>query len=285
MAAAGVDVSRYQGLINWGMVARAGVRFAVCKATEGNSYVDPSFRRNLEGAKASGLLVSAYHFARPTPRHAPAREQAQHLARTVGALEPGYLPLVLDLEHTELPPEATARWALEFLSELDRLTGRRSILYTGPGWWDGAIGRSPSAALLAAWPLWVAHYTERPAPRVPRPWLAGRPPWLWWQYSSSGRVAGIAGNVDVNRSTATLEQLEQLALRRPTPPPPEDDMNEDEKRLLFAILGELHAAVFKGAPEVGMPAMRDAVANTGYSIDGVTIEGRPTPLRDLIERG
>lgn len=78
----GIDVSAYQPHIDWRAVAAGGDSFAFVKATEGASYVSPTFREQRDGAKAAGLLVGAYHFAR-WERDDP-EAQAEHFARTIG---------------------------------------------------------------------------------------------------------------------------------------------------------------------------------------------------------
>lgn len=195
----GIDVSHHQGHIDWGRVSRSGkCRWAYGKATEGTSFVDSRHAINATGARAAGVPFGSYHFARPNAGEADARAEARHFAGHLA----GTLPPMLDLEATTLPPDATASWALAFLDEVQRRTGRRPLIYVGSGF--------PMAghAHLAAYDWWVARYptsavdpdpTRLARPRPRAPW-GDR--WSIWQYTSSGRVDGIAGNVDRNVATA-----------------------------------------------------------------------------------
>jgi len=103
----GIDVSGWQGTVDWGAVRRSGRLFAFAKATEGATFVDDTFARNRQGMAASGLTLRGfYHFARPD-RNTPAAE-ASHFLRTVGPLGPGEVP-VLDLEVA--PGPGVGDWA------------------------------------------------------------------------------------------------------------------------------------------------------------------------------
>jgi GH25 family lysozyme M1 (1,4-beta-N-acetylmuramidase) len=173
----GIDVSRHQGAIDWQAVARSGVRCAWVKATEGRDYVDPRFAANLSGARAAGLAVGAYHFARPSS--AP-EQQAEHFLRTVGEVRPGDLPPALDLEVGGFADPVG--WAVAFLEAVERRVGR-AVLYTYHSYWQVTLRRDQR---LARWPLWIARYGADPG--------IG----LVWQYTSNGSVPGIAGRVDRN---------------------------------------------------------------------------------------
>ena len=95
----GIDVSHHQGAIDWSQVAGAGTRFAFAKATEGRSYVDPTYATNKAGAALSGVVFGAYHFARPDDTANDAILEADHFV-DVALLEPGDLVPVLDIERT-----------------------------------------------------------------------------------------------------------------------------------------------------------------------------------------
>ena len=91
----GVDISHYDGTIDWTQVKAAGISFAFAKATEGTSYVDPTFATNWAGMKAAGIVRGAYHFFDPA---VDATSQVTYCLATVGTLEAGDLPIVLDFE-------------------------------------------------------------------------------------------------------------------------------------------------------------------------------------------
>ena len=96
----GIDVSRYQGTINWNrlrnaMIDRSPIRFVIIKSTEGDSHVDVKFRENFNNAKESGFIRGVYHF---WSNNSSARRQAYFFLAMVH-LQPGDLPPVLDVEH------------------------------------------------------------------------------------------------------------------------------------------------------------------------------------------
>ena len=193
----GIDVSRYQGEINWQTVAAAGYRFAIIRATVGNHYTDPRFYVNWQGAKNSGLLVSAYHVVKPG--HS-AESQIERLVDALGDRAPD-LPLVLDVELADDQPKNTiTAVTLDSAKLLAERRGRKPIIYTGGWFWNPNINR------LAEWndyDLWIAHYGVS-SPTLPLDWMA----WRFWQYSESGSVAGVQSrNTDLNWFQGTIDDL------------------------------------------------------------------------------
>ena len=201
----GIDVSHYQGSVDWAKVAAVpGMTFACAKATEGTSYIDKEFAANWRGMYSAGLVRCAYHFARPGSN---ATAQATFFVKTVngaGGFASGTktLQLMLDLEQTdgEKPADVFA-WTQEFVAALKRLTGRPAIMYTGHYFWTGSVG-DPSDNLDC--PLWIASYNGATPPKVPQAWTS----YTFWQYGTNGAAApggtaatipGISGNsVDVD---------------------------------------------------------------------------------------
>jgi GH25 family lysozyme M1 (1,4-beta-N-acetylmuramidase) len=184
-----IDISNHQGAVDFAKVKASGMRAIICKATEGTTFVDPWFYRNWAGIKSAGLIRGAYHFGRPK---FVATAQAEHFVRTVGPLMGGDLPYALDIEVDDgQGPAAIEVWVGAFVRRMVELTGRKPIIYTGPGFWNGKV----RSKLFGSHPLWVAHYTTRPAPQIPTGWDR----WHIWQHSSDGTVPGIKGRVDVNR--------------------------------------------------------------------------------------
>src|ERR1700704_2322289 len=126
-SAQGIDVSHYQGTIDWAQVAQAGKTFAFIKATEGTSEADPQFQANWNGAKAAGLLRGAYHFYQPGD---DPQQQAGYFLNAVQP-GPGDLPAVLDIELSGKPSEIVAGiWV--WLIAVEKATGKTPILYTNP---------------------------------------------------------------------------------------------------------------------------------------------------------
>jgi lysozyme len=193
---AGIDVSHFQGEVDWNAVAAAGVRFAFIKATEGLDDVDPCFAQNWQRSRAAGLLRGAYHFLHP---NLDARQQAAHFLAVV-TLDDDALPPALDVEVTDGVAPATLAACIEtWLGAVEAALGCKPVVYTDPSFWRVNVG-----ANLASYPLWLACYA--PEPDVPASWQG----WTFWQHSESGRVDGIAGPVDLDSCQLSLEQLRQL---------------------------------------------------------------------------
>jgi GH25 family lysozyme M1 (1,4-beta-N-acetylmuramidase) len=186
----GIDVSRWQGNIDWAKVAASGIEFAFIKATQGLAWVDPLLKQNAAGADKAGISIGYYHFAEPEKS---ATLQATHFAKTVSSL-PQDLPLVLDIE-TEgaLSRSEIYAFTSAFLKELERLTNRLPMIYTGAYFAEKHLGKD-----LSRYPLWVAHYENSPGslktPKANQTWSK----WTIWQHTSTGSVPGIKGNVDLN---------------------------------------------------------------------------------------
>ena len=199
--ALGVDVSHYQGTINWPQVAGSST-FAFEKATEGKTLVDLTYPVNRLGAESVGIKVGAYHFARPAGSGdaaitADAITQADFFL-SIAQPQAGELPPVLDLEVTGgLKPPDLLTWASAWLEEIYARTGVRALVYTSPNFWKNSLADSGVPALDGT-PLWVAHWTTAGAPLVPGGNWGGAG-WSFWQYSSHAKVTGIATEVDRDR--------------------------------------------------------------------------------------
>ncbi len=197
----GVDVSSYQGDINWATVAaEPNLRFAFLKATEGRSWEDPYFDENWKLTKRAGLRRGAYHFFRP---NRDAAQQATFFASVV-RLEPGDLPPVLDVEKTDgRSAEAIRAGVQTWLRLVGRRYGVRPILYTNHDffvkYFDGHFDD---------YPLWLAHYEVR-NPRL------HRDRWAFWQHSDEVLVPGIRGFVDGNVFGGSTREFEALLLGAP----------------------------------------------------------------------
>lgn len=205
----GIDVSHWNGAIDWGLVADAGVRWAYAKATESTSYSDPTFETHWAGMKGAGVLRGAYHFFHPD---VDGRAQALAYLEAVGELEPGDLPPMLDWESTTAVSGAVAASrAQDFIDEVRAATGRTTLVYTSPGLW----ARFGIPTSFDAQPLWVAHFlycTSGPGccPTVPSGWTS----WAAWQWSDQGRVPGIPDSeVDLDLFNGTLDELRALSAK------------------------------------------------------------------------
>ena len=182
----GIDVSYHQDRIEWSKVRRAGIKFAFIRVSDGLTVTDPEFVRNWSNARAARIARGAYQFFRPEE---DAIEQADKLIDAI-ANDPGELAPVIDVEATGgLRPAKLAKQVTLWIDRVRAKLGVEPIVYTSPDFWRDAVG----GADLSSQPLWIAHYT-RDCPRVPAPWTR----WTFWQYSKTGRVPGIRGNVDLN---------------------------------------------------------------------------------------
>jgi GH25 family lysozyme M1 (1,4-beta-N-acetylmuramidase) len=200
--AKGVDVSHYQGVINWAQVAGASIRFTFAKATEGTTYVDATYPLNRAGAEGMGIRFGAYHFGRPEGTSAAtltgsAIAQADHLV-DVAQPQPGELPPVLDLEVTGgLGTDALAQWAQAFLDEVKARTGVSGFVYSSPNFWKAKLANTGDFA-LAGYRLWVAHWTASAAPSLPAGNWGGLG-WTFWQYTDCAKIPGFLNCVDGDR--------------------------------------------------------------------------------------
>ncbi|MFE6976984.1 GH25 family lysozyme [Streptomyces sp. NPDC057682] len=207
----GIDVSKWQGSINWTSVRGAGIEFAWMKATEGLTYKDPNFNSNYPNAYYAGVIRGAYHFARPDVSGGAA--QATFFAGNGGGWSRDNLTLpgVLDIEGTcyGYSQASMRQWILDFYNTYKSRTGRDVVIYTSPSWWNTCTGGWTGMSTRS--PLWVAHWTTATNPTIP----AGFPYWTVWQYSSTGSVSGISGAVDRDRFGGDRSRL--LALANNTP--------------------------------------------------------------------
>jgi GH25 family lysozyme M1 (1,4-beta-N-acetylmuramidase) len=194
----GIDVSHWQGAIDWSSVAGAGKRFAFMKASDSTDYVDPTYVTNRAQAKANGLYIGAYHYARPDATDGDAVAEADHFVDTAAWVGGDLLP-VLDLETTGgLGTARLQAWVQAFLDRVYERTGVRAMIYTSPSFWSNKMGNTQSFALGGYRTLWVAHWTTASSPTVPAANWGGNG-WTFWQYTSDGSVPGISGRVDLDR--------------------------------------------------------------------------------------
>jgi GH25 family lysozyme M1 (1,4-beta-N-acetylmuramidase) len=199
----GIDVSHWQGTINWTKVAAAGKKFAIIKATDGQVqsdgklYVDPLYATNHSQAKAAGLWTGAYHFARPGTNAGDAVAEADHFA-SVMKLGAGDLIPALDLEDSGGMSVANLQtWVTRFVDEVTAKIGIRPMIYTSPSFWKNNMGDTRKLADAGYKTLWIAHWGVS-APTVPASNWGGHG-WTFWQYTSDGTVAGITTRVDLDR--------------------------------------------------------------------------------------
>ena len=196
----GIDVSKYQGDIDWTAAHDGGVQFAWIKATEGADHMDEKFAENWQAAKQAGVRRGAYHFAFwcRTPA-----EQMRWFEQNV-PVDPDALPPVLDVELT--PGSKTCPRTLErvavlsemraMLQAMERHYGKRPVIYSTVDFYAGIL----SGNALDEYPIWVRSTKYHPSVRY------GSRGWHFWQYQADGHVPGIKGNVDRNAFYGNAQQ-------------------------------------------------------------------------------
>jgi lysozyme len=191
----GIDVSHWQGKITWRSVSADGVRFAIAKATEAQTFVDPQYARNRLRAVQHGVLFGAYHFARPDRSANDAIKEADHYL-SVARLAGRHIIPVLDLETTGgLGPRALIKWARAWVQRVESRLGVKPMIYTSPYFWRDNLNNTGWFA-ENGYRLWIAHWRAR-EPMVPAANWGGRG-YSVWQVSDCGGVSGIRGCVDVD---------------------------------------------------------------------------------------
>ena len=197
----GVDVSRWQGAIDYFALAGSGKRFVLAKATEGIGFLDPMYFSNKYGASGAGLAVAAYHYARPDLNPFNPTGEADWFVDNMG-LVPGMLAPALDLEEAgTLGTAELGAWVGTWLSRVYARTGIRPMIYASPAFWRKYLGDTTAFADQGYSVLWVAHWYVA-GPTVPANNWSNRG-WTFWQYDNCGHVPGIGGCVDLDRYNGT----------------------------------------------------------------------------------
>lgn len=193
----GVDVSQYQGKIEWPILAAQNIQFAFVKATEGSSHVDPYFEANWAGAAEASVPVGAYHFF---SFESTGEEQAHHFLQLMDN-RTGNLPPVLDVElygeYKANPPDAEElRAQLEdFLFYVEAASSQTPIIYTTQRTYKLYLQEG-----FSRFNLWIRDVYFTPAQQYQ---------WTFWQYSDKGRLDGYIGleeNIDLNVYNGTEEE-------------------------------------------------------------------------------
>ena len=210
----GMDVSAFQGNVDWSAAARTGGQFVYIKASESTGYLNPYFAQQYNGSEAAGLIRGAYHFA--LPDRSSGATQANYFVDNGGGWSPdGYtLPPMLDIEYNpygsscyNLSAAALSSWIAEFSTTVHTRTGQFPTIYTTRDWWDTCTGSNPGFATTNA--LFIANYSTSPGLMA-----AGWGSQSIWQYSDQGV---FPGDQDVFNGTAA--QLRAFAGAAPPPAP------------------------------------------------------------------
>lgn len=233
----GIDISHWQGTINWPAVAGGGYKFAFMKATQGTTYVDPTFATNRANANAAGVMPGFYDFCEVSTNANDAVAEANHFLAIIKPLYQSglYLPPVADVESfptgltTAQLKTATSNWVQTFSDTIYNSLGVRPIIYTSTSKANSLFTTSVAGSheLWEAW--WKGTGTTSP------PTASNTPSWgIWqfWQWSNNtdaiataDPVPGTTGRVDRDVYYGTLEQLKNLRFGKDSSKP--GDFNRD----------------------------------------------------------
>jgi lysozyme len=196
MPVQGIDVSYWQGDVDWAKARAAGVRFAFIKATEGGDHLDPKFLENWQAAKTAGVVRGAYHFVYWCR---PADEQALWFMLNVPP-DPDALPPVLDVEWNSAsktcPHHVSRDVALAkikiLLDAMQAHTGKQPIIYTDPVFYRDVLDGA-----FTDYHYWLRSVAAEPEEKY------HERSWAFWQFTTTGTVPGVAGRVDRNSFNGT----------------------------------------------------------------------------------
>ena len=193
----GVDISSYNGSVDFKKLHAAGYGFVIAKCTEGADWKDATFtKERVDAIRAAGMRVGAYHFLRPKPGRSGKVEAAFAVttAYAAGYGKPGDLSLTIDFESTQLGRPDTLRYLVECVTEVKRLTGKAPIIYTGGPFWNENTGDCRDNFGCQ---LWLAAYVKDPENYLPAAWATTG--WAIWQHTDQGSVPGVrSSSVDQN---------------------------------------------------------------------------------------
>lgn len=199
----GLDISHYQGEIDWNKLRNAQIQgapisFIFVKATEGTSLWDENFNQNFHNAKKNDIIRGAYHYFSPSTS---AKKQAKFYCKMV-QLEDKDLPPVLDVEEIgNYTPQQLQREVLMWMNIVEKHYGVTPILYTGYKFRTSYLN-TPD---FDRYPYWIAHYYVDS--------LEYNGTWHFWQHTDVGKVDGIKGNVDINVFKGDYQDLIDLTIK------------------------------------------------------------------------
>ena len=252
MALTGIDISKWQAGLN---PAAVSCDIVIAKATEGNGYTDASCAGFVDGALAAGKLVGVYHFARPDLGNS-AQEEADWFVHEVQGWV-GRAVLILDWEAGNL---GNTGWAKAFLDRVYARTGVRPLIY---------MSASPASsydwsAVSRDYGLWVAGYPNSRPQGLATPECPYAPGHGWqiamWQYTSSGRATGYAGNLDMNVFYGDANAWGKYAGTKNTTPTPAPKPNPAPAPAAKLDIRALQAALHVAQDNVAGPTTRTAMS-------------------------
>ena len=201
MGTQGVDVSYYQPNFDWKDKAGKGIEFGFARVSDGTTVIDDKFDRHWKGMKNNGIIRGAYQYFRPGQS---AKKQANIMVNKVGQLGSGELPCVIDVEADGgQSPSTIASKIKTWMQIVEKGTGKKPIIYTSPGFWEGNVKDTS----FGDHPLWVAHWGTS-CPSVPNGWND----WTFWQYCDGKTQHCKNGEgFDRNVFNGSSKELEKFA--------------------------------------------------------------------------
>ncbi|MBR0462927.1 MAG: glycoside hydrolase family 25 [Clostridia bacterium] len=195
----GVDVSHYQGSIDWNLLQDQGIMFAYIKATEGSSYQDSEFQTNWENVKGTKLRAGAYHFF---SFESSGLKQSENFIRTVPVID-GMLPPVIDVEpygryRTLMDSDETTAEIKDWLNAIEAEYGMRPVIYTTEAFYMDCMAKA-----FSDYDIWIRSVYRSPREEIK---------WKFWQYSNRVHLNGYVGEerfVDMNVFDGTIEDFEK----------------------------------------------------------------------------
>jgi lysozyme len=180
----GIDISHFQGDIVKTLKESNILSFVICKATQGEYFVDPDFRSNWKEIKEKGLIRGTYHFydCSVSPKI-----QADHFVSTIVGIDANDIAPILDIEEGSMSKgisgEKMVRDILIFLTEVERKLNRKPMLYTDYAFAQEYFKNSKYSSVLAEYDLWLAEYSGKETARIPETWK--HKGYKMWQKSAS----------------------------------------------------------------------------------------------------
>ena len=242
----GIDVSHWNGTLNWPAIKAAGYDFAFAKATEPENYmpktkgIDELYEQHIAGAAGEGMPHAPYHFWRHYGTGGPEGQIDFFLNRIFSVSKPTCKYIVMDAEDTYAPKgllETRRRLARSLLHLDANLPPEYEVLIYSARWWwgpwianDDVTLENGERVVFAKWPLWVAHYTQNPAVKPYLPLTGSWTDYLFYQYTSTGSIPNAGDpTIDLNFTRLTLDQID--VVEEPPTPTLEERVIDLERRV------------------------------------------------------
>lgn len=278
MSVKGIDVARYEPIIDWYKVQQAGYKFTFIKVSQ-SDYNDPRFSQHWYNARRDGMPRGGYHFY--DPRYVEPKKQAEKFFDSLDG-DLGELPFVIDIERFTSGRYHGSKYWYDYLERLNYLSGNHPVLiYTAYYYWNGNVYKQPSVndvQYFANYDLWVANY-DVSQPLVPALW----PTWKFWQYSEKEMIDGIYDELgritrcDADIFNGTEQDFQNYLLGEPTPMPTQDYME------LTPTVSNEYRSVRNQVPYPQTPHIFGATSPTQRIFAGNNAKALPTDFYEYTQ--